>query len=183
MKPMSAFRFFCLATFGKPASDRSIYKAMRQSKFQSIVEFGLGDGTRAENMIQVAKKFAVTGHVKYTGIDQFEGRDSSQPKLPLREMHKRLSTLEAKVQLVPGDAHSALTRIANSHVRTDLILISAGQDELSLSESWFYFPRMLHAGSLVLIQHQPGSAFQALSRLEIEKRVDQKSAKPHAKVA
>lgn len=169
MKPMSAFRFFCLTRFGKPVEDRAVYSAIRSGKFRSIIEIGLGDGSRAEKLIQVANKFAVTGTIRYTGVDLFEAREEAQSKLSYREMHKRLSNMEAKVQLVPGDLASAITRIANSHVRTDLILISAGHDAEALAESWMYFPRMLHAGSTVLIQRLSGQKFQSLSRLEIEK--------------
>jgi hypothetical protein len=134
-------------------------------------------------MIRVAKKFGASNGVRYTGIDCFEGRDTDQPQLSLRQMHKRLSASGAKIQLVPGELNSSLVRIANSHVRTDLILISAGQDEESLAECWHYVPRMLHAGSKFLIQRKVGEAFETLSRLQIEKLVAEYAAKKSAKAA
>jgi len=176
MKPISGFQYFCLTWFGKPIEDRSIYKAIRNHKVQSIVEIGLGDGSRSETMLRVAKKFSVTKGLRYTGIDLFEGREEGQPKLSLREMHKRLSSSEAKVQLVPGEMASALSRIANSHVRTDLIIVSAGQAPETIAECWFYFPRMLQSGSQFLIQETAGESFKTLSRLEIEKLSEQNQA-------
>lgn len=183
MKPVSAFECFCWTTFSNPTEDRLIYKLIRKFKFRSIVEVGLGSGTRAEKMIRVAKKYGASNGVRYTGIDCFESRKTDQPQLSLRQMHKRLSASDAKIQLVPGELNNSLVRIANSHVRTDLILISAGQNEDTLAECWYYIPRMLHAGSKFLIQREEGEAFETLSRLQIEKLVDDYTVKRPAKAA
>ncbi len=183
MKPMSKFEYFCLSRFSQPSEDRLIYKIICKRKYRSIMEIGLGVGTRAEKMIRVAQKYGASSSVRYTGIDLFEGRENGQDQLSLRQMHKRLSRQEAKVQLVPGDLHSALSRVANSHVRTDLILISASENEQSLTPSWFYFPRMLHAGSTFMIQSELGGAFKTMNRLEIEKLADKHTPKRESKAA
>lgn len=183
MKPVSAFEYFRWTKLSKPVEDRLIFKTIRKFRFRSIIEVGLGDGTRAEKMIRVAKKFGASSGIRYTGIDWFEGRSADQPQLSLRQMHKRLSSSEAKTQLVPGDLGNSIVRIANSHVRTDLILVSAGYDEDSLAECWFYIPRMLHAGSRFMIQRNAGEAYATLTRLEIEKLVVENAAKNSAKAA
>ena len=178
MKPLSSLSYLRLTMFAKPVCDRLIYKLIRRNKFRSILEIGMEDGTRSENMIRIAKKYGVSPNVRYTGIDQFEGRVKGQNKLQLIEMHRKLHGLDAKTQLVPGDVQSAISRIANAHVRTDLIVISGGQFEnAKLDLSWFYFPRMLHSSSLVLIQNAPGQEFQQLKRLEIEKLAAQQTPK------
>lgn len=175
MKPISSFQFFCLATFGNPVEDRKIYRTIRKHKVASIVEIGLGDGSRAANMIRVAKKYSLTKNIRYTGVDLFEGREPGQPQLALRDMHKQLSSSGAKIQLVPGDLSSALPRIANSHIRTDLILFSAGQPESELDNCWFYFPRMLHAGSVFMVQTDAGQPYELMSRMKIERKAEQHS--------
>jgi hypothetical protein len=180
MKPLSNFRYYLLTLFGKPACDREIYKTIRKFKIQSIVEIGLGDGKRAETMIQVAQKFSDSSAIRYTGIDLFEARET-EPKLPLREIHKKLTSTGAKCQLVPGDVDSAIARIANSHLRTDLIVISADDPSQRLEAGWFYFPRMLHATSLVLSQGEPNGRFQSQNRLDIEKR--SQNCKPRNRAA
>ena len=180
MKPISSIQLFCLCHFSKPTEDRLIYKTIRAQRCSSILEVGLGDGTRAERMLRVAQKFSVNKTLRYTGVDFFEGRENGQPKLPLRQVYKQLTSPSVKVQLVPGDLLSALSRIANSHTRTDLVLISAGQDPETLAQCWFYFPRMLHAGSQVLVQDAPGQSFQVLSRLQIEKMAQQTSPRRSA---
>jgi len=179
VKPISSFRFLKMTWLDKPVADRAIYKLIKQREVSSIIEIGLGDGTRCEKLIAVAQKFSEE-KVRYTGVDLFDARESSTP-LKLIEMHRRLKGIEAKTQLVPGDMGSALPRIANSHLRTDLILISAGFEREQFSEVKSFLPRMLHASSVVMVQTKEDGEFKKLTRLEIEKaigspQVDRKAA-------
>lgn len=173
VKPLSSLSYMHLAMFSKPVCERAVYRLIRKHKFRSFIEIGLDDGNRCQNMIRIAKKYGCSPNVRYTGVDEFDARPDGQIQLSLIDMHRKLKATETKTQLVPGDVQSAIKRIANSHVRTDLIVISYGFDQTELSESWFYFPRMLHSGSLVLIQQEPGAEFQQLNRLEIEKLAGQ----------
>ncbi len=174
MKPMSLPRFFQLSRLSRPVCDRVIYRAIKKHRIRSILEVGLGTGERALNMIKVAQRFAEGSPVRYTGIDLFEGRKASQVQLPLITAHKELNRLKAKTQLVPGEPNQTIPRIANSHLRTDLIVISAGYDPVSLERSWFYVPRMIHAHSIVFLQAPDGfdQPFEVLNRLQIEKLAD-----------
>lgn len=170
MKPLSSLGYLHLNMMSKPACDREIYKLIRKNRFRSFIEIGMGDGKRAENMIRVAQKFGASTNTKLTGLDEFDGRDESLGKLSLIEMHRRLKAYgNAKTQLVPGDLKQGIAKIANSHLRTDLIVISARYQQEMQEETWFYFPRMLHAGSVVLIQRETGGSFETLNRLQIEK--------------
>jgi len=122
-------------------------------------------------MIQVARRYQPVEPVWYTGIDLFEDRPSMSPGMTLIQAHRRLKRLGAKVRLVPGDPATALTRNANSLLRTDLIVVSAYQDPCSLAQAWFYVPRMLHEGSLVFVE-QPISGglktqFQLLTPADV----------------
>lgn len=172
VKPLSTLSYMHLTMIAKPTCDRAIYKLIRKHQYRSFVEIGLQDGTRCQNMIRVARKFGVSTNVRYTGVDQFDARDEHESKLSLIEMHRKLKSLDAKTQLVPGDIQPAIARIANSHVRTDLIVISSGFDAEALDASWMFFPRMLHSGSTVLIQRTPNSQFESMNRLQIEKLAD-----------
>lgn len=178
VKPLSSLGYMHLTMMAKPVCDREIYKLIRKQRFRSFIEIGMGDGTRAENMIRVAQKFGVSANTKLTGVDEFDGRDESQDKLSLIEMHRRLKAYEqAKTQLVPGDVSQAIARIANSHLRTDLIVVSAGYDKHLLDDIWFYIPRMLHSGSIVLIQRENGGSFETMNRLQIEKLAENSNSK------
>ena len=173
MKPLSSLSYLNLVMMAKPVCDRAIYKTIRKNKFRSIVEVGLGDGSRADNVIRVSRKYAVSPSVRYTGVDMFDARTANP--LPLIGMHRKLNSENVKAQLVPGDLASGIARIANSHVRTDLIIVSAGFEKEELEACWFYFPRMLHSGSVVLIQHEPACEFERYNRLQIEKLASSRS--------
>ena len=172
MKPLTNLGYMNLRFLSKPAADRVIYKTIKAHQVRSMVEIGMGDGSRCVNMIRAAKKFGIK-NIRYTGVDLFDGRPEDQDELLLKSMHKRVNQMEIKSQLVPGDTLNAIRRIANSHTRTDLIVISAGYDPELLQAAWFYAPRMLHANSVVLKQpSENGSGtFELLNRLEVERLV------------
>ena len=173
MKPLSLIGYLHLTKFAKPVCDREIYSVIKKYKFRSFVEIGMGDGSRCENMIKVAQRFGESKNVRFTGIDLFDSRTEGE-ELPLIDTHRRLKSLaNTKSQLVPGPVQPAVARIANSHVRTDLIVVSALPDPAEMAEAWFYFPRMLHAGSVILHQSSVGGKFKTLNRHQIEKMVDQ----------
>lgn len=183
MKPVSPIRFFHWSMLAKPASDRAIYRTIKKLRARSIVEIGLGDGVRAERIVQVAQKFGAGQTVKYTGIDLFDGRPDDQSPLKLIEMHKRLSALGVKPQLVPGDLASSIRRIANSHTRTDLMIVSAGHESADLEASWFFVPRMLCAGSFLMLQDKTEGPFKMMSRLDIERLAEQQTPRREAAAA
>lgn len=170
MKPVSTLRYLQWVMFSKPVADRGVYRLIKRNKVRSIVEIGLEDGQRCQRMIQLAQKFGAGSSVKYTGVDLFDGRGEDKRPLKLIEVHKRLSALGVKPQLVPGDLAYAIRKISNSHTRTDLVILSAGFDTVAMDAHWSFIPRMLHAGSSFLIQNKPAGSFQHLSRLAIEKR-------------
>lgn len=181
VKPISAFKFFQMTWLSKPASDRLIYKLIKQRSVSSIVEIGMGDGTRCSNLLAVAQKFNPDSKIKYTGVDLFDARGEDETPLKLIEMHRKLNAVDAKTQLVPGDLASALPRIANSHVRTDMVILSAGFEEEEFEATQMFLPRMLHPSSVVLIQDYEDEEFFVHSRLEIEKMAAQSASKTSLK--
>ena len=86
-------------------------------------------------------------------------------------MHKTLKAFAAKTQLVPGPVGPSIERIANSHLRTDMIVISPSTQRSEIESVISFFPRMLHANSLVLIQFKPDQKMKQLTRLDIERWV------------
>ena len=178
MSALSKLKYFKLAFLSKPKCDRLVYKSIAKHRYESIVEVGIQSLERTKNMLRVAQKFGIGGQIKYTGIDLFDGRPEGELSLPLKTVHQSLKPLGAKIQLAPGDPLQALNRIANSHLRTDLIIVSPETDATALEQAWFYVPRMLHANSTVLIRspQDPLGPFQTVSRLEIERKAELQSA-------
>ena len=173
MKPISSLKYHQLCFFGKPKCDRAIYRLIKKNRVRSIVEFGLGNTQRTINMIRIAQKYCGSGQVRFTGIDLFEASPSAATPLELKRVHQQLAQLEAKIQLVPGALDQAIPRIANSHMRTDLIVISGDYINTEINACWSYFPRMLCATSVMMLQPQSDlmAPFQRLTRMEVERIV------------
>jgi len=164
-------RFLYLSHLSKPSSDRLVYRTIRQRRIRTIVELGIGLCCRARRMIEVAAMSGSADRVAYVGVDPFEARSLTDgPGLPLRMAHRLLANTGARIRLVPGDAFTALARAANDLRGIDLIVVSACQDADSLARAWYYLPRMLHEGSLVLAEENlpsGGTRFRQVSVVEI----------------
>jgi hypothetical protein len=162
-------RFLYLAYLSKPKALRPLYRLIRRRRPKKIIEIGIGETQRAGRMIAVAQRYAGDDVVHYTGIDLFESAGPARASLPLKEAYRRLRATRARIRLEPGDPHWALARAANSLAGTDLVLISAGLDEASMSAAWFYLPRMLHGDSVVLLEElsDRGPVLRKMSAVEI----------------
>lgn len=167
---VSRARFLYLALFSKPKAERAVFRQIRRHRMARILEVGVGDARRASRLIQVAQRYA-PGEVQYTGIDQFELSDSTASSIPLITVHRRIARHGANVRLVPGEPAAALESIANFSPNTDLIILSANITNRELDSAWFYLPRMLHSGSLVLREEINGEGepkFATLSPHDVE---------------
>lgn len=148
-------RYYYLTWFSQPAADRPLYKTVANRPLRSIVEIGVGNAVRAKRLLEMAvKPKHAEQPLRYTGIDLFEARDKKSPGLTLKEAYSQLKTDHVKLQLLPGDPLSALSRSANSLSGTDVLIISLDQDGESLDQAWRFVPRMLHANSLVYFERQ-----------------------------
>ncbi len=168
MAILRQLKCFCVANFSRPASQRCVYRAIRRGRVVNIVELGIGDGTRAVRMIELAmSRLGSDGlSVRYTGIDEFESRGPERGEgLTLKEAHQRLRATGAAIQLVPGDPQAALARAANSLMGTDLLVVSTDVEAESLRGAWRFVPRMLHRGSLVYLEESDPSGGLRLVRL------------------
>ncbi len=149
MAGLSRLRLFYLLHFSKPASDRLVYRELRRRKARKIVEIGMGTAQRAVQAINVLKEFHAAGGIHYTGIDQFEARIIGDgPRLTLRDAHRAMKATGARIQLVPGAAGEALSRVANGLKEIDAVIISAGHSPEQMAQAWFYLPRMISASTL-----------------------------------
>jgi hypothetical protein len=144
------FRYVYCAHFSRPKSVRQLYRLIRRHALGRIVELGVSDVARSVRLIEIAQRYADADSVRHTVLDEFESRPTSQVSLSVKEAYRALSASGANVRLVPGPPARSLTAVANSLQNTDLILISASVTDDALQGTWFYVPRMLHSGSVIL---------------------------------
>ena len=169
----SRLRLFYLLHLSNPPSDRAIYQAVYRRRTQRIIELGVGTGERAVRLIEVAGQHLAASRIAYTGIDPFEARRAEDgPGLTLKQAHRLLRATGARIRLVPGDPLSVFSARANDLGVADLVLIGWPMDRGLLPRATYYLRRMLHEGSLVLLDQptQPGTvkAVKALSLNRIE---------------
>jgi len=160
-----------LAYFSKPAGRRQLFRIVRRQPIRTIVQIGMHDLGLVENLLWVASQSPNDGPLRFIGIDLFEMRGDDETPLGLKEAHQTLQNRGARVKLVPGDPHSALSRNANSLGDTDLILVSSNVDRESMGRAWFYIPRMRHEQSLVLRQTGEGlkEGYEQVGRSEVDR--------------
>ena len=178
MRLFSRLKQLYLTHFSKPVDDRCVYRAIRRTRPQSILEIGVGVGNRAVRMIELTRLLDPASQLHYVGIDEFEGRaKSDSPVLTLKQAHTLLRATPAKVQVVPGDPLSALSRVANSLKDIDLVIVAHDQQGESLARAWFFLPRTLHASSLVLQEIRDEASgdtkFVPVERSEVDTRAQQ----------
>lgn len=161
-----------LRWLSKPIGERALYRATWRSRPRRIVEIGVAMGRRTERILTLAAARNPMEELDYTGIDLFETRPSAQAGMTLKRAHRKINAICGRVNLLPGDPFSVLARYANVLTDTDLLVIAADQDSVSLAQAWFYIPRMLHAGSWVLVEERANASmstqFRRLTLLEIE---------------
>lgn len=163
-------RYAYYAYLARPASERVLHRAVRRLRPRRIVELGVGGGQRARRLIETCQRYAPAEAIRYTGVDLFEMREAGAARIGIKQAYHDLRALGAKVQLAPGDPFSALSRIANALVDTDLLVVAAGNDPESLARAWFYVPRMLHGRSRVYVEEPKDDAtiFRLMTHSEIE---------------
>lgn len=171
---LKRLRYWQLAHFSKPAADHPLYLAIRQRAVRSFLEIGVGNAQRAVRMIELASQAVDVARISYVGIDLFESRAASQPPgLTLKQAHRTLQALGAKIRLAPGDAFSALSRTANELRGVELVVVAHDVDAASLERAWFYLPRTLSADAVLLwakpSKDSDGYRFETVSRTEIER--------------
>ena len=169
---MSAAKYINLiynSYLSQPPSDRLIFKAIRRTRARRIVECGIGTTQRARRIIAAAQLLSPNQEIHYTGIDPFEARTSADgPGASLKLAHRQLSATGAKIKLIPGNPLSALAQAANTLGNTDILLISARQNPIEMSAAWFFVPRILHPGSMVLEEKALAGGKMSLKSIPLE---------------
>ncbi len=183
MSQRGIVKYGYLALLSQPASDRPIYRELRQHPVQRIVELGIGSGVRAQRMIELLASLQPGKQLNYTGIDLFEARPAGQAGISLKTAHTRLRPLPAQIKLLPGTPGDALRRWANELVGTDLLLVAADQDPQSMARAWSFVPRMLHEQSWVMCERTENGSprFERVTRTQIEQLADPR--RPRREVA
>jgi hypothetical protein len=159
-------KLFYLFHFSKPAWNRAVYQAVSRRRIRRIVELGIGTGQRGVRLIEVAARHSPTDQIVYTGIDRFEDRGPGDgPGTSLKDAYRKLRATGARINLLPGDPTAVFSAAANNLSTADLVLISWPLPRGLLPRACYYLRRILHDGSLVLVEEQ--SQHEATKRVKV----------------
>jgi hypothetical protein len=144
MSQLGTLKYTYLAYLSQPATDRVLYREIDKCPIRSILELGVGNAVRAQRLLAVALRNASGVQVRYTGIDLFEDRPAGADRIGLKQAYQELRQQDVKVQLVPGDPFTALSRVSNNISGIDLVIVAGDQDPDSMAQAWMFLPRMIH---------------------------------------
>jgi hypothetical protein len=137
--------------FSKPASERALFLHVLQNPIASILEIGVGSGERFRKVLPLCHKSEGVAQIRYAGVDPFESAATGVPHLPLKQAHRMLAELGVKAHLIPGEAASAIARVANMVLPSDLVIIDGhweSNDPVGQAiQNWL--PRLCHDQSTV----------------------------------
>jgi hypothetical protein len=169
------FRRLWLTRFSQPARERPLYRHILRTPPKRIIELGVGTLVRTERILGLLRSVHPESDLHYVGVDRFEGRlPEDSPGVTLKQAHRRLHGL-ARVQLVPGNVDTCLSRLCNHLGAFDLVLISADNDPRYLDRCWFFIQRIVTVETAIFSESSMGS--EGVWNLVPKARLDELASK------
>lgn len=144
---------------GKPTEERALFKVLLNRPVSSVLEIGVGNGTRTRRIARLLGLTCGAEAVRYIGTDEFESAQDSQKHLSLKQAHQLVGALGfEKASLIPGDVVAALPRVAHKFGASDLVIVDGGLDPSSPATSsvFGWLNRIAHDGSIVVACQKSG---------------------------
>ena len=170
MAKYGLFRRLWLTRFSQPARERPLYRHLLRTPPKRMIELGVGTLGRTERMLGLLQSVYPDVDLHYVGLDRFEGRAPEDPPgVTLKQAHQRLHGL-ARVQLVPGNVDTSLSRLCNHLGSFDLVLISADNDPRYLDRCWFFIQRIITLQTAVFAESRTGGggAWTAIPKARVD---------------
>lgn len=126
----------------------SLCKLLRRVPAQTVLEIGVGDGSRAIAALQTLS--VNNPGIRYAAIDQFELADGP---LTLKGFHQALRTAELRrAQIFPETIQRGLLRVATTIGPVDLVLIAVAPDRWQTPAVRALIARVSHANTVVFFE-------------------------------
>lgn len=98
----------------------ALCRHIKKLKASTVLEVGIGDGTRAEDIIQTLRSTDPNAKIHYSVIDQFEMNGG---EVTLKDYHQNLRTIGVTPNLIPMPVEQGLHRVANTVGFIELIVL------------------------------------------------------------
>ena len=154
----------------KPVQSRPLFHFLLDHSIGSILEIGIGNGNRIEQILSMFTLRDGSSQLRYAGVDLFESSTTDGGHMRLKDAHRMLAEKNVRAHLVPGDATSALRRIVHSTLPSDLIIVDEGWGDDSLIGNALveWLPKLVHDDTVVFARRNPRDAFQIVSITPIQ---------------
>ncbi len=151
--------------FSKPVAYRALFEYLIEHPIGSILEVGIGDGQRLEQVLSLVNVRPDVTQLRYAGVDLFESGDPKDGHLRLKDVHRKLAEKNIKANLIPGDAASSLMRVSHMVLPSDLIIIddSWGEDSANGNALVQWLPRLAHESTTIFARQ---NRTENLARIE-----------------
>lgn len=141
---------------GKPATCRDLFLYIGDQPIHSILEIGMGDGSRLRSLLPLCRLSSSAEKLRYAALDPFESGEAG--RLSLKVAHRLLNDLDVKAHLIPGDPVHGLVRVAHTVLPSDLVIIDGhwgdGSEQSKSLEQWL--PRLCHSQSGIFASREEG---------------------------
>jgi hypothetical protein len=128
MSRLNWFQRFYWQRLAKPVAERELFRHLLSRPFSSVLEIGVGDGSRMQRLAQLIQVSQGTEQLRYVGVDAFESASDGRPHLTLKQAHKLATQLGFRATFIPGDVASAVPRVASKIGASELVIIDGGLD-------------------------------------------------------
>ncbi len=136
---------------------KTLSKLITKHRCRKILEIGTWKGTRANQMIDAAKKNFEANDVEYYGFDLFElmtselcEKEFSKSPPALSEVHSSLEKTGAQINLFQGNTLDTLPDAINKLPKIDFIFIDGGHSLETISSDWKYCKQLMHEKTIVV---------------------------------
>lgn len=159
----------------KPVAYRALFEYLIEHPIASILEVGIGDGKRLEQVLSLVNIRPGVKQLRYAGVDLFESGDPKAGHLRLKDVHRKLAEKNIKANLIPGDAASSLMRVSHMVLPSDLIIIddSWGEDTANGAALSQWLPRLAHESTAIFARQIRS---ENLTRIELPHSIAQRNA-------
>lgn len=160
--------------FSKPTTERALFKHLIECPVRSILEIGVGDGSRMQRIANLVQLADDAEQLRYIGIDEFESASGGR-HLSLKQAHQLASQLGFKASLIPGDHSGAVPRVAHKMGASDLVIVDGGLNpqEPSVGIIGTWLNRLAHSQSTIIACDAVGGELTIVDsrRLELPVRI------------
>lgn len=157
-------------SLSKPVQLRPLFHYLLDHPIGSILEIGMGNGNRIEQILSMFTLQDGKTQLRYAGVDLFESGTQVDDHMRLKDAHRMLAERNVRANLVPGDATSALRRIVHSTLPSDLIIVDEGWGEdSSVGQSLIeWLPKLVHDNTVVFARKNQQEPLQVVSIVPIQ---------------